>query len=180
MKYLQEKYALSKQGAGGSFQGNPLFCAGLHQPDAPGGAAGLRAERLPCAAAGAGTGKRQRGSIHRRWDRHSGADFHSALPAVHRDLHGNLRRKRAPPHYAGGKAADAAAALLPQSSLLSLLRVSPSAPTKAARTNCLPDPASASTISETSSSIIIVSSRTNAICLGADGRRKFAVSARSF
>lgn len=68
----------------------------------------------------------------------------------------------------------------PLNSRFSFLQAGLSVPTKAARANCLPGMRSASATSEINSSVILVSSRTNAMYPDEDGRRKIAASARSF
>ena len=68
----------------------------------------------------------------------------------------------------------------PYNNFFSLLQESTSAPTKAARIKCLPGLRSAAAISEISSSVMIVSSRTNVIYPVEDGRRNIAESLRSF
>ena len=65
-------------------------------------------------------------------------------------------------------------------SFFSFLRQAPSAPTKAARIKRLPGLVSVSAIYEISSSVTTVSSRTNVIYPGEDGRRNISASARSF
>lgn len=68
----------------------------------------------------------------------------------------------------------------PYNSLFSFLREAPSAPTNAARINRLPGEMRASVISEINFSVITVSSRTNVIYPGEEGRRNVGASARSF
>ena len=68
----------------------------------------------------------------------------------------------------------------PLNSRFSFLQAGLSVPTKAARANCLPGMRSASATYEINSSVILVSSRTNAMYPDEDERRKITASARSF
>ena len=82
-----------RTGRKGPFQGYHLLCAGLHQSDTAGSAAGLCAERIPIPPAGRRWKKHQRSAVYSHWHHYSRADLPAALYAIHSDLLGNLSGK---------------------------------------------------------------------------------------